>query len=68
MLKEYDDMKEEIKNLKASKVNQTMLSNCLKCKKITDSKNPMFPNTNKYFIKICSVRYYKIKIFQRTRS
>ena len=45
MLKEHDDMKEEIKNLKASKINQrfksiykTMLSYCLKCRKKTESK------------------------------
>ena len=45
VLKEHDDMKEEIKNLKASKINQrfksiykTMLSYCLKCRKKTESK------------------------------
>ena len=46
MLKEYDEMKEEIKNLKTQTVHQrfqsickTMLSYCLKCRKNTESKN-----------------------------
>ena len=44
--KEYDDMKEEIKNLKSLSVYRrfksmykTMLSYCLKCRKNTESKN-----------------------------
>ena len=45
-LKEYDHMKEEIKNLKTSTVHQifsfiykTMFSYCLRCRKNTESKN-----------------------------
>ena len=46
-LTECDDMKEKIKKLKTSTVNQRFQSNyktillyCLKCKKKADSKNP----------------------------
>ena len=45
----YDDMKEEIKNLKNSTVNvklqsiyKKVLSLCLKCRKKIESKNPKF--------------------------
>ena len=54
MLKEYDDMKEEIKNLKTSTVHKrfksdykTVLSHCLKCRKNSESKDPRVANTNK---------------------
>ena len=47
LLRQYDDMKEEIKILKASRVYQrfyciykTMLSYCFKCRKDTESKPP----------------------------
>ena len=39
VLKEYNEMKEEIKNLKKL-VDKTMLSYCLKCRKNAKSKNP----------------------------
>ena len=44
MLKEYDDMKEEIKNLKTSVWSnyKIILSYYLKCRKNTESKNPKF--------------------------
>ena len=52
--KEYNDMKQETKNLKASTVYQrfqsiykTMLSYCLKCRKNTESKNPKDPKDKK---------------------
>ena len=54
LLREYDDVKEEIKNLKASTINirfqsihKTIISYCLKCRKNTESKNPRFAKTNK---------------------
>ena len=53
-LNEYDDMKEEIETLKISTVNQrfsliynTILSDCLKCKKNKESKNLKFVLTKK---------------------
>ena len=52
MRKEYDNMKEEIKNLKTSSslskifVNiKTLFSYCLKCRKNTESKNPKVVRT-----------------------
>ena len=47
MRKEYNDIQEEIKNLKTYTIHQrfysiykTMLSYCLKCIKNTESRNP----------------------------
>ena len=52
VLKEYDDMKEEIKNLRTETVHEifhriykTMLLNCLKCRKKTKSKKPQVLKT-----------------------
>ena len=57
VLREYDDMKDEIKNLKTSSIYKTMLSYCLKCRKNTESKNPKVVLMKNYaFIKMCSVR------------
>ena len=54
VLKEYDNMKEEIKISKTEKVYQrfysiykTMLSHCLKCRKNTESKNRKVVRTKK---------------------
>ena len=53
-LKEYDDTKEKIEKIRASKVHQrlnsifkTMLSYCLNCKKNTETKNPEVVKTIK---------------------
>ena len=66
MIKEYDDIKEEIENLKKSTVHQrsqfihkTMLSYCLKDRKNTESKNPRVAKTNKgrlIILSKCAVR------------
>ena len=54
LLREYDDMKAQIKNLKTSAVHQgfysfykIMLSYCVKYGKNTESKNPRVIKTNK---------------------
>ena len=44
MLKEYDNLKEEIKNQFQS-IYKTLLLYCLKCRKNTDSKNPKVTKT-----------------------
>ena len=58
VLKEYNEMKEEIKNLKKLIYN-TMLSYCLKCRKNTESKNQKSfkdeKRKNNSFIKMCGV-------------
>ena len=49
VLKEYDDMKEEIKSLKTYRkfesIYETMLSYCVKWRNDTESKNPKFVKT-----------------------
>ena len=49
VLKEYDKMKEEIKNLKTHQrfqsIYKTLLLHCLKCRKYTNSKNPKVART-----------------------
>ena len=56
VLREYDDMKDEIKNLKTSSIYKTMLSCCLECRKNTESKNPKVVLMKNYvFVKMCSV-------------
>ena len=54
VLREYDDIKEEIKNLNTLTVHQritihykTILSYCWKCSKNTESKNPNVAKTKK---------------------
>ena len=54
VLREYDDIKEAIKNLRTSVVHQrfssiykTMLSSYLKCRKNKESKNPNVTKKNK---------------------
>ena len=54
VLREYDDIKEEIKNLNTLTVHQritihykTILSYCWKCRKNTESKNPNVAKTKK---------------------
>ena len=65
VLKEYDDMKEEIKNLKTEAVSRrlysihkTMLLYCLKYCKNAESGNPSCQDKkrkNNAFIKMCSM-------------
>ena len=56
VLKEFYDMKEEIKN---SNYIQSNFVLCFKCRKNTESKNPKLVITktqNNYFIKMCNVQ------------
>ena len=46
VLKEFYDMKKEIKNSNDKKtIYKTMLPYCLKCRKYTENKNPKFERT-----------------------
>ena len=78
MLKNYDDMRKEIKNVKIGTVNQifyaiykTMLSYCLMCRKDTESKKPKFKKIKKGKIMLssnCAVRGSKTSIFIKEKK
>ena len=58
VLKEYDDMKEKIKNLKTHSICRAMLSYYLKCRKNTESKYPKVlkaKNGRKMLLSKCAV-------------
>ena len=61
MLKEYDDMKEEIENLsnqtvyrRFQSIYKTILSYCFKCKKNIEIQNPKFVETKNGTIMLLS--------------
>ena len=63
MLREYDHMKEEIKNIETSAVHQrfqfiykAVLSYCLECRKKADGRNPKIAEANKGRLSKCAAR------------